>query len=91
MNNDLSLENERYIQTIARNLFFSNRREALDQAVTLLKKQQDILHHIDVGTRQIKEGNSIKIDNEVELEQFFAEIKTKGKERLYVKKKKWLE
>jgi Arc/MetJ-type ribon-helix-helix transcriptional regulator len=58
MSTDLSPENEQFIQAVVRSGTFTTRGEALDMAVELLKRRQELLDHIDEGTRQLGSGES---------------------------------
>ena len=81
MSTDLSPQNEEFIQQAIAGGAFQNRREALDEAVELLKRRQRLLEHIDEGTRQLREGEGIELADETELKAFFDEIRAEGAKR----------
>ncbi|MGA2258380.1 MAG: hypothetical protein ABSG53_27260 [Thermoguttaceae bacterium] len=80
MNTELSPENELFIRQAVAAGVFSDREHALDEAVGLLKNRQSILAHIDEGTRQLREGDYIEVD-QGGLRGFFDEIQTRGRRR----------
>jgi len=56
MSSDISPDNEQFIQLVVASGEFPTRGEALDKAVGLLRMRQELLAHIDEGTRQLRAG-----------------------------------
>ena len=86
MSSDLSPENEQFIRHAVACGRFEDRGQALDHAVDLLKKRQDLLEHIDEGTRQLRGGEGIELHGEDELRQFFDDLQAEGMKRYQAKK-----
>ncbi|MGA2067290.1 MAG: hypothetical protein ABSG86_20130 [Thermoguttaceae bacterium] len=80
MSNDLSPENEQFIQQAVTAGVFPDRRQALDEAVGLLKKRQELLGHIEEGTEQLRNGDFVEYDQEG-LRHFFDEVQAQGRAR----------
>ena len=80
MSSTLSPENEQFIEQAVACGIFLDRGQALDVAVDFLRKRQELLDHIDDGTRQLRSGQYTEYD-EGGLRQFFDEIKAEGKRR----------
>ena len=78
MATDLSPKNEQFIQQAVACGTFPDRGRALDEAVELLKRRQELLDHIDEGTRQLREGEGIELHGKEELREFFDDIKAEG-------------
>ncbi len=81
MSTDLSPQNEQFIEHAVARGVFHNRSEALDEAVELLRKRQELLDHIDEGTRQLRNGEGIELRGENELRAFFDGIQAEGMQR----------
>jgi Arc/MetJ-type ribon-helix-helix transcriptional regulator len=81
MSIDLSPRNEQFIEQVVASGAFQDRAQALDQAVELLRRRQELLDHIDEGTRQLREGEGIELRGDEELRAFFSRIQTEGIER----------
>ena len=81
MNSDLSPENEQFIRQAVECGTFQSRAEALDEAVELLKGRQQLLRHIDEGTRQLRAGEGTELNGEKELRAFFDEIRVEAIKR----------
>jgi len=78
---DLSPQNEQFIQhSLARGIFH-DRGEALDEAVELLKRRQELLDHIDRGTQQLRNGEGIELRGDEELRTLFDRIQAEGMNR----------
>ncbi|HUE69788.1 MAG TPA: hypothetical protein VMP01_02770 [Pirellulaceae bacterium] len=81
MVSDVSPTNEAFLtDAIARGLF-KDRRSALDEAVELLRRKQEILNRIEVGTQQLRSGEYRSFDEDG-LRAFGEEIKREGRQRL---------
>ena len=78
---DLSPQNEQFIEHVISRGVFHNRAEALDEAVELLRRRQELLDHIDEGTRQLRGGEGIELHGEDELQAFFDRIQAEGARR----------
>ena len=81
MSTDLSPQNEQFIQHAVANGIFQDRTQALDEAVDLLRRRQELLDHIDEGTRQLRNGEGIVLHGENDLQAFFEGIHTEGMQR----------
>jgi len=80
MSSTLSPENEQFIEQAVACGIFLDRGQALDVAVDLLRRRQELLDHIDEGTRQLRSGQYTEYD-EAGLRQFFDEIIAEGMQR----------
>ncbi len=81
MSIDLSPQNELFLEHAVARGVFHNRVEALDEAVDLLRRRQELLDHIDEGTRQLRGGEGIELRGEAELQTFFDRIEAEGMAR----------
>jgi Arc/MetJ-type ribon-helix-helix transcriptional regulator len=81
MSIDLSPQNEQFIEQVVARGAFHDRTQALDQAVDLLRRRQELLDHIDEGTRQLRSGEGIEIHGEQELQAFLERIQADGMQR----------
>ncbi len=81
MSSNLSPENEAFLDNVVNSGVFPDRGQALDEAVLLLKKRLELLHHIDEGTAQLERGDYVEYDLD-ELREFCEEIKSEGRKRL---------
>lgn len=81
MSIDLSPQNEQFIEQVVARGAFHDRTQALDQAVELLRRRQELLDHIDEGTRQLRSGEGIEIRDEEELRAFLDRIQAEGMQR----------
>ena len=81
MSTDLSPQNEQFIEHAVARGVFHDRAEALDEAVELLRRRQELLDHIDEGTRQLRGGEGIELRGEEELRTFFEGIQAEGMRR----------
>jgi hypothetical protein len=81
MNTDLSSRNEQFIQYAVARGIFQDRNQALDEAVELLRRRQELLDHIDEGTRQLRSGEGIELFGEEALRAYFDRIHADGMKR----------
>jgi Arc/MetJ-type ribon-helix-helix transcriptional regulator len=81
MSIDLSPRNEQFIEQVVARGDFHDRAQALDQAVELLRRRQELLDHIDEGAKQLREGQGIELRGEDELRAFFNRIQAEGMQR----------
>ena len=86
MSADLSPENEQFIQHAVTAGVFPDRRHALDEAVGLLKKRQELLAQIEEGTQQLRSGDFVEYDQEG-LRRFFDEVQAQGRARYEASRK----
>lgn len=87
MSNEISQENEQFIQQVIEEGSYRDRAEVLDEAVELLKERRVLLEHIDVGTQQLRNGEQTEFNDET-LRELFDEIQTRGRERYEASKNK---
>jgi Arc/MetJ-type ribon-helix-helix transcriptional regulator len=81
MSTDLSPQNEKFIQYAVARGIFHDRGEALDEAVELLRKRQELLDHIDKGTLQLRSGEGIELLDEDALRAYFEQLHAEGMKR----------
>lgn len=81
MSTDLSPQNERFIEHAVARGVYHDRSQALDDAVELLRRRQELLDHIDEGTRQLRAGEGIELHGDDELRSLFQRIHAEGMER----------
>ncbi len=80
MSADLSPENEQFLQQAVSAGVFPDRKHALDEAVSLLKRRQELIAHIEEGTRQLRSGDFLECGQEG-LRELFDEIQAQGRAR----------
>jgi len=78
MSTDLSPQNEQFLSHAVAKGVFRDRAEAMDQAVDLLRRRQELLDHIDKGTRQLRNGEGVQLHGDGELRAFFDRIQAEG-------------
>jgi Arc/MetJ-type ribon-helix-helix transcriptional regulator len=79
MSTDLSNDSEAFLgETVSRG-FFPSRTAAREAAVELLRERQDLLAQIDVGRRQLEEGEYLEFD-QAGLKQFFEGLKQRARD-----------
>jgi Arc/MetJ-type ribon-helix-helix transcriptional regulator len=81
MSTDLSPQNEQFIQHAVSRGIFHDRGQALDEAVELLRRRQELLDHIDEGTRQLRSGEGIELLGEDALRAYFNQLHAEGLKR----------
>ncbi len=87
MSNEISQENEQFIQQVIEEGSYRDRTEVLDEAVELLKERRELLDHIDIGTQQLRNGEDTEYSDET-LRELFDEIQARGRERYEASKNK---
>jgi len=87
MSNEISQENEHFIQQVIEEGSYRDRAEVLDEAVELLKQRKELLDHIDIGTQQLRNGEDTEYNDET-LRELFDEIQARGRERYEASKNK---
>lgn len=70
MNTEISPENEQFIQHVLATGLYQDRSKVLDDAVTLLKRRQELLDHVDEGVRQLRDGERSEYDDDSLRERF---------------------
>ena len=81
MASQISPENEQFIQREISSGTYRSREELLNKAVDLLKGRRQLLDHVDEGSRQLRNGEGLKLEGENEQTEFFDDIQTRGRER----------
>jgi Arc/MetJ-type ribon-helix-helix transcriptional regulator len=71
---DLSPENEQYLEHAVSVGMFHDRGEALDKAVELLRRREELVRDVNVGIEQLEQGEGRAFD--------VAEIKKAVRSRL---------
>ena len=87
MSNEISQENEHFIQQVIEKGAYRDRTEVLDEAVELLKERRELLEHLDIGTQQLRNGEQTDFNDET-LRELFDDIQTRGRERFETSKNK---
>jgi Arc/MetJ-type ribon-helix-helix transcriptional regulator len=78
MSTDISPQNEQFIQHVIDRGIFHDRNQVLDEAVELLRRRQELLDHIDEGTRQLRSGEGIELFGEEALRAYFEQLHADG-------------
>ena len=86
MSTDLSPENEQFLQQVVAAGVFPDRGQALDEAVGLLRRRQELLAHIEESTQQLRSGDFLEFDQEG-MRRFFNEVQTEGLARYEASRK----
>jgi Arc/MetJ-type ribon-helix-helix transcriptional regulator len=81
MISDVSPANDAFLTDAVARGIYKDRRSALDEAIELLRRKQEILARIELGTQQLSSGEYREFD-EAGLRAFGEEIKRQGRERL---------
>lgn len=76
MANDISRENEDFIEQEISQGTFRDRNEALDTAVGLLRQQKSLTARLANSWRQLDNGECVELDS-TGLRQLFDDLKTK--------------
>ena len=64
MSSDISPENEQFIRYVITTGTFQDRGEALDKAVELLKRHQQLICDVNAGIEQLQRGEGKPLDIE---------------------------
>ena len=80
MSTNLSSHSEQFIEAALARGLFQSRGEALEEAVELLRRRQEMLDKIEEGTRQLRSGEFAAYDDR-SLFEFRDRIKSDGFER----------
>ena len=74
MSTDISPENEQYLQEAVARGTFPSRGQALNAAVELLKRREQLIRDVGAGIEQLERGEGEPLDIE--------DIKARGRKRL---------
>lgn len=74
MSSNLSPENEQFLERAISVGMFHNRDEALDRAVELLRRREELIRDVNKGIEQLERGEGTPLDIE--------RVKTAVRERL---------
>jgi len=81
MSNELSAESERYIDQAVRDGLYENREQAIDIAVELLKRRDQLRRDVQTAVEQADRGELIPAEEVFRrLEERAREIETKFRE-----------
>lgn len=72
MSGNISPENEQFIQHVVETGVYHSREEVLDEALLLLRRQEDLRREVNLGIEQIQRGDYAPLDMEavkVKLDQ----------------------
>ena len=81
---DLSSESETFIAGEIALGTYRSRGDALEAAISLLRKRKELLERLDEGRRQLDAGNFVDFD-EAGLRQFFDGLKEHAHKRAEAK------
>ncbi len=62
MSSNLSPENEQFLDRIVSVGMFHNRDEALDRAVELLRRREELIREVNKGIEQLERGEGMPLD-----------------------------
>jgi Arc/MetJ-type ribon-helix-helix transcriptional regulator len=68
MSTDLSPESEQYLDRAVAAGMFHDRREAIDMAVALLKRREQLIRDVNAGIEQLERGQGKPFDVEAILQ-----------------------
>ncbi len=80
MSSDLSPELDRFIDDVVATGAFPSRSDALNEAVRMLQRRQELLAHIQEGARQLRSGEYTDY-TPGELRDLFDDIQAEGRAR----------
>ena len=73
----ISPDNERFLEQAVTDGRFTDRSEAIDEALRLLRRREDLFRSVNAGVDQLDGGQYTEYD-EAELDQFLADIRSKA-------------
>jgi Arc/MetJ-type ribon-helix-helix transcriptional regulator len=73
----ISPDNEQFLEKAVAAGRFADRGEALDAAIRLLRRREELIDAVDSGVDQLNAGRYTEYD-ELELDRFVADIKAKA-------------
>ena len=82
MHESLRPDNEQFIQSAVSNGDYSDRDEALNDAVDLLRRRDELVRDVNKGIDQLQRGQGTTVSSDEELCRFMDHIKAHGRERL---------
>jgi putative addiction module CopG family antidote len=77
----LSGELSEFVQVRVASGGYASEDAVIREAFRLLKQREELLEHIDEGTRQIRAGQGIELEDDRALERFFEDVKERGRQR----------
>jgi Arc/MetJ-type ribon-helix-helix transcriptional regulator len=75
----ISPDNEQFLDQAIADGRFANRSEALDVAIRLLRRREELIRAVNAGVDQLNEGRYTEY-GDADLERFVADIKAKAAE-----------
>lgn len=85
MSDELRPENERYLAEAISKGGYHDRGEALNQAVDVLRKRDQLINDVNHGIEQLDRDESVQLVDDQELRRFFDEIKSRCRARFNAK------
>ena len=82
---ELSDENERFIDEELAQGTYQTRDELLNEALEQLRNCRNLMHRIEEGAQQLKDGEYLVVD-QGGLKSFFDDLKARGRERASTRK-----
>lgn len=80
MSTNLSPENETFLAELVAKREFANRDAVLDEAVSLLRRQREVLDAVNAGVTQLRGGRVHRYEQE-DLDRFLADVEAREKQR----------
>ena len=81
MSSELLPENEQFIREAVHTGLYQNRDQALNAAVHLLRRRQELAAYINEGIAELDTGKGIELADDDQLHRFFEEVKREARER----------
>ena len=78
MANEISPENEQFIEQQVTNGSFSSREEALDAGIDLLKQRKELTDRLAISRKQLDDGNGVELDD-MGLRELFDGLKDRAR------------
>ncbi|MEX0979084.1 MAG: hypothetical protein WDZ48_09545 [Pirellulales bacterium] len=73
----ISPDNERFLEKAVADGRFTDRGEALDEAIRLLRRREELHRAVEAGVDELNDGRYTEYDA-VDLDRFLADIKAKA-------------
>ena len=73
----ISPDNERFLDQAVADGRFADRGEALDEAIRLLRRREELSRAVECGVDQLNDGQYTEY-GEADLDRFLADIKAKA-------------
>ncbi len=77
MSASISPKNEQFLDQVVASGLFADRAEALDEAVRLLRRREELRREIDAGVDQLDNGCYVEY-GEDELQRFLGDVRSKS-------------